>query len=145
MKLGNLKPAPGSTHSRKRVGRGSGSGHGKTSCAGMNGQKARANVRAGFEGGQTPLHRRLPVRTGFRSINRKEYAVVNLGQLEVFEPKTVVTPDLLIEKRIIRGVKGGVKILGDGELSKPLTVQAHRFSTTAAEKINGAGGSAEVI
>lgn len=146
MKLGELHPNPGAKHSAKRVGRGIGSGHGKTATRGHKGQHARNTVRPGFEGGQTPLHRRLPRFRGFNNILfRKEFAIVNLSQLEVFEAGTVVTPELLQEKGIIRDVKDGVKILGDGDLTKNLTVQAHKFSKSAAEKLQAKGGAAEVI
>lgn len=145
MNLHELKPAPGSVKSRKRVGRGIGSGHGKTSCRGHKGQKARNKVRAGFEGGQTPLHRRLPLRRGFRNTFKKEFAIVNLSRLASFEAGTVVTPELLLERRLIDGIKDGVKVLGDGELSHPLTVRAHRFSKSAEEKLKALGGAAEVI
>jgi len=145
MKLGELHPNPGAKHSPKRVGRGIGSGHGKTSTRGHKGQHARNTVRPGFEGGQTPLHRRLPRYRGFNNLFRKEYAIVNLSQLEAFEAGTVVTPELLQEKGIIRDVKDGVKILGDGDLTKNLTVQAHKFSKSAAEKLQAKGGAAEVI
>jgi large subunit ribosomal protein L15 len=145
MNLHELKPAPGSVKSRKRVGRGIGSGHGKTSCRGHKGQHARNTVRPGFEGGQTPLHRRLPLRRGFRNQFKKEYAIVNLSRLADFEAGTVVTPELLLERRMIDGIKDGVKILGDGELTHPLTVRAHRFSKSAEEKLKALGGAAEVI
>lgn len=145
MNLHDLKPAPGSVKNRKRVGRGIGSGHGKTAGRGHKGQKARNTVRPGFEGGQTPLHRRLPLRRGFRNPFKKEYAIVNLSRLATFAAGTVVTPELLQERRIIDGIKDGVKILGDGELSHPLTVRAHRFSKSAEEKLKALGGTAEVI
>jgi len=145
MKLGELQPNPGAKHSPKRVGRGIGSGHGKTATRGHKGQHARNTVRPGFEGGQTPLHRRLPRYRGFNNLFRKEYAIVNLSQLEAFEAGTVVTPELLKEKGIIHDVKDGVKILGDGEFTKSLTVQAHKFSKSAAEKLQAKGGTAEVI
>lgn len=145
MKLGELQPNPGAKHSPKRVGRGIGSGHGKTATRGHKGQHARNTVRPGFEGGQTPLHRRLPRYRGFNNLFRKEYAIVNLSQLEAFEAGTVVTPELLQEKGVIRDVKDGVKILGDGDLTKSLTVKAHKFSKSAAEKLQAKGGTAEVI
>ncbi|MGC8861419.1 MAG: 50S ribosomal protein L15 [Armatimonadota bacterium] len=147
MRLNDLRPAPGSTHARKRVGRGTGSGHGTSAGRGTKGQKARTSggVRPGFEGGQTPLHRRLPQRRGFRNITRKEYAVVNLDDLERFEPGTEVTPELLVASRVVKKVKDGIKILGDGELTRNLTVRAHKFSKTAEEKIKAAGGTAEVL
>jgi large subunit ribosomal protein L15 len=145
MNLHELHPAPGSTKPKKRVGRGIGSGHGKTSCRGHKGQHARNTVRPGFEGGQTPLHRRLPRKRGFRNPFHKEYAIVNLSRLAVFDAGTVVTPELLQERRIIDDIKDGVKILGDGELAKPITVRAHRFSKSAEEKLKACGGTAEVI
>ncbi len=145
MNLHELHPAPGSTKSKKRVGRGIGSGHGKTSCRGHKGQHARNTVRPGFEGGQTPLHRRLPLKRGFRNPFKKEYAIVNLSRLAVFDAGTVVTPELLQERRIVDDIKDGIKILGDGELAKPITVRAHRFSKSAEEKLKACGGTAEVI
>lgn len=146
MRLHDLKPAEGSRKERKRVGRGIGSGLGKTSGRGHKGQKARSggNIRPGFEGGQMPLTRRLPKR-GFTNIFKKEYAIVNLSLLDNFEDGTVVTPELLIEKGIIKKVKDGVKILGSGDLSKKLTVKAHKFSKSAIDKIESIGGKAEVI
>src|SRR5690554_4533801 len=146
MKLHELSPAPGSRHSRKRVGRGIGSGHGKTSTRGHKGQKARSGggVRPGFEGGQMPLQRRLPKR-GFTNIFKKEYAIVNIQDLNIFDDGTEVTIELLQDVGMIKGVKDGVKILGNGELEKQLTVKAHRFSKQAEEKISARGGKAEVI
>lgn len=146
MKLHELKPAEGSRHARKRVGRGIGSGLGKTSGRGHKGQNARSGggVRPGFEGGQTPLFQRLPKR-GFYNFNRKEYAIVNLEQLNRFEDGTVVTPELLLETRVIRKLKNGVKILGKGTVEKKLTVKAHKFSDSAKEAIESAGGNVEVI
>ncbi|HHY79279.1 MAG TPA: 50S ribosomal protein L15 [Thermoanaerobacter sp.] len=147
MRLHDLKPAEGARRERKRVGRGIGSGHGKTSGRGQKGQKARSGggVRPGFEGGQMPLTRRLPKR-GFTNIFKKEYAIVNVGTLEErFEDGTVITPEVLIESGIIKDVKDGVKILGDGDLSKKFTVKAHKFSQSAIEKIQAVGGKAEVI
>jgi large subunit ribosomal protein L15 len=145
MNLHELHPAPGSTKEKKRLGRGIGSGQGKTAGRGHKGQKARNTVRPGFEGGQTPLHRRLPLRRGFRNPFKKEYAIVNLSRLAVFEAGTVVTPELLQERRIVDDIKDGIKILGDGELAKPITVRAHRFSKSAEEKLKACGGTAEVI
>jgi len=147
MRLNDLRPAAGATHKKKRVGRGTGSGHGGTSTRGHKGQKARTSggVRPGFEGGQTPLHRRLPQRRGFRNINRKEYAIVNLDDLERFEAGTEVTPQLLVSSGLIKNVKDGIKVLGDGEITKALTVKAHRFSKGAEEKVKAAGGTAEVV
>ncbi|AGT30410.1 50S ribosomal protein L15 [Geobacillus genomosp. 3] len=146
MKLHELQPAPGSRKKAVRVGRGIGSGNGKTSGRGHKGQKARSGggVRLGFEGGQTPLFRRLPKR-GFTNINRKEYAVVNLDKLNVFEDGTEVTPELLLETGVISKLKSGVKILGKGQIEKKLTVKAHKFSASAKEAIEAAGGKTEVI
>ncbi|MGV2942208.1 50S ribosomal protein L15 [Mesobacillus sp. LC4] len=146
MKLHELKPAEGSRKERKRLGRGIGSGQGKTAGKGHKGQNARSGggVRPGFEGGQTPLFRRLPKR-GFTNINRKEYAVVNLDALNVFEDGTEVTPELLIETGLVRKELAGVKILAKGSLEKKLTVKAHKFSSAAEEAIKAAGGQTEVI
>ena len=141
-----LKPAPGSKKKRKRVGRGIGSGHGKTSTRGQGGQWSRSGggVRPGFEGGQMPLSRRLPKR-GFTNIFAKEFATVNVSDLNVLDDGTVVTVELLKEKRIIRKTFDGLKVLGNGEITKKLTVKAVKFTSTAAEKITAAGGTAEVI
>ncbi|MDI3298973.1 MAG: 50S ribosomal protein L15 [Bacillota bacterium] len=131
----------------KRVGRGPGSGHGKTSTRGTKGQKARSGGAKGpgFEGGQMPLQRRLP-RRGFNNARfHKEYATVNVADLNVFEPGSEVTPELLLERRLVRKQLDGIKILGDGELDRALTVRAHAFSQTARAKIEAAGGKAEVI
>ena len=147
MKLHELSPAPGSTKERKRIGRGAGSGQGKTAGKGHKGQKARAGrgMRPGFEGGQMPLQRRLPKR-GFNNIFRIEMAIVNVAALDkAFEAGEVVTVDALIEKGLVKKVLGGVKVLGNGELSKALTVQANAFSDSAKQKIEAAGGKAEVI
>ena len=146
MKLHELQPAAGSKKTRTRVGRGLGSGLGKTSGRGQKGQKARSGggVRLGFEGGQTPLFRRLPKR-GFLNVNAKEYALVNLDQLNVFEDGTEVTPVVLKEAGIIRAEKSGVKVLGNGELTKKLTVKAAKFSKSAEAAITAKGGSIEVI
>ena len=149
MKLHDLRPAEGGgVKARKRVGRGIGSGTGKTSGRGSNGQNARSGggTRPGFEGGQMPLFRRLPKR-GFTNVFKKEYALVNISVLENFEDGTEVTPEILINSGLIKKAKAkdGVRILGDGELTKKLTVKAHHFSKTAAEKIETAGGKAEVI
>jgi len=146
MDLSNLKPAAGSTKNRKRIGRGPGSGAGKTSGKGHKGQNARSGggVKPGFEGGQMPLQRRLPKR-GFTSLNKKVYALVNLRDLDAFDAGTVVDVEALGKAGLISGVKDGVKILADGEISKALTVQAHKFSKSAAEKIEAAGGKAEVL
>ena len=147
MSLSNLRPPKGAKHARKRVGRGPGSGHGKTASRGSKGAKSRSGFRfkRGFEGGQMPLHRRVPKR-GFTNIFRVEYAVVNLDTLaEVFEAGSAVTPELLRERGLVRQARAPIKVLGRGEISKALTVRAHRFSGSAAEKIAAAGGSAEVI
>ncbi len=146
MDLSNLKPAPGSTKNRKRIGRGPGSGTGKTSGKGHKGQNARSGggVKPGFEGGQMPLQRRLPKR-GFTSLNRKIYALVNLRDLDQFEAGSVVDLEALGKAGLVGAVKDGVKVLADGDISKALTVQAHKFSKTAAEKIEAAGGKAEVL
>ncbi|MGQ9880900.1 MAG: 50S ribosomal protein L15 [Armatimonadota bacterium] len=147
MFLHELKPNPGATHRRKRVGRGIGSGHGKTAGRGTKGQKARDQVPLTFEGGQTPLHRRLPRLKGFKNPNRKEYTIINVALLEErFDAGEVVTPELLLERRIIKDLeKDGLKVLGEGELTKPLTVRAHKFSKSAQQKITAAGGSVEAI
>ena len=146
MKLHELKPAEGSRKVRNRVGRGIGSGNGKTSGKGHKGQNARSGggVRPGFEGGQNPLFRRLPKR-GFTNINRKEYAIVNLDVLNRFEDGAEVTAALLLETGIVSNEKAGIKILGHGTLSKKLTVKAHKFSASAKEAIENAGGTIEVI
>lgn len=146
MKLHELRPNPGATHSRKRVGRGIGSGLGKTSGRGHKGQNARSGggVRPEFEGGQTPLFKRLPKR-GFTNIFRKEYAIVNVGALNVFRKNQRVTVENLIEKGLVKKEYDGVKILGNGELTKPLTVVAHKFSKSAEKAILEAGGKIEVI
>ena len=147
MRLQDLRPAPGATHKRKRVGRGIGSGMGKTSTKGHKGQKARAGAtpRVGFEVGQTPLHRRLPQRAGFNNVNRKEYAIVNLDDLEGFEAGTEITPELLIGSGIVKSVKDGIKVLGFGEVTKALTVKAQKFSKSAEDKLKAAGGTVEVL
>jgi large subunit ribosomal protein L15 len=146
MKLHELKSPVGSRHRRKIVGRGPGSGHGMTSGRGEKGQKARSGggTRPGFEGGQLPLHRRVPKR-GFVSLFRKEYEILNVKDLERFAPGTAVTPASLAEAGMVRVASAAVKILGEGSLSKTLTVSAHRFSKTAEEKIRAAGGTVEVI
>ena len=145
MNLSELKPNPGATRRPKRIGRGIGSGHGKTAGAGTKGDKARGNTKPGFEGGQTPLHRRLPHLRGFTSPFKKEYAIVNLGALERFDDGTEVTPDLLFEQGVVGDLKAGVKILGDGVLTKKLTVRANQFSKSAQEKIAALGGTTEIV
>ena len=144
MKLNELKPAEGSRQVRNRVGRGTSSGNGKTAGRGQKGQKARGKVRLGFEGGQMPLFRRMPKR-GFKNINRVEYAVVNIEKLNKFEDGTEVTPTLLVESGIVKNEKDGIKILGNGELKKKLTVKATKFSASAKSAIEAAGGQAEVM
>ncbi|MFS0576136.1 50S ribosomal protein L15 [Sporosarcina sp. 179-K 3D1 HS] len=146
MKLHDMKPAEGARRKRKRVGRGTGSGHGKTSGRGHDGQNSRSGggVRLGFEGGQIPLFQRLPKR-GFTNINRKEYAIVNLDTLNRFDEGAEVTPELLIESGIVSNAKSGIKILGNGTLEKKITVKAHKFSASAKEAIEKAGGQTEVV
>ena len=144
--LNELKPNPGARHSKKRVGRGQASGQGKTAGRGSKGQNSRSGggVRPGFEGGQLPLFMRIPKR-GFNNVNRKEYAIVNVSDLNQFEEGTVVTPELLIEKKLVKKVYSGIKILGQGSLDKKLTVKANKFSSSAVESIEKAGGTVEVI
>jgi large subunit ribosomal protein L15 len=146
MKLHELKPAPGSKQEPKRKGRGIGSGNGKTAGKGHKGQNARSGggVRPGFEGGQNPLYRRLPKR-GFNNPFRKEYAIVNLDELNSFVAGSEVTPEILKEKGIVKNSLSGIKILGDGEIKVQLTVKANKFSQSAVEKIQAAGGKTEVI
>lgn len=144
MKLHELKPAEGSRQVRNRVGRGTSSGNGKTAGRGQKGQKARSKVRLGFEGGQMPLFRRMPKR-GFNNINRKEYAIVNLETLNKFEDGAEVTPALMVEAGIVKNEKDGVKVVGNGELNKKLTVKANKFSDSAKAAIEAAGGQAEVM
>ena len=145
MQLGKLRPAHGATRKTKRVGHGPGSGHGKTSCRGHKGHKQRSGYRVkfGFEGGQMPMTRRIPKR-GFANIFKEKFEIVNIETLSKLEPNTVVTPDLLKEKGLIRG-KNKLKILGQGDISVPLAVKAHKFSKAAVEKITGAKGTAEEI
>jgi large subunit ribosomal protein L15 len=144
MDLNTLKPALGSTKQGKRIGRGPGSGHGKTAGKGHKGQKARSggSIKAGFEGGQMPLQRRLPKR-GFTPLSRIEYCLVNLNQLEIFNAGETVTPDLLAAKGLIKNAFSDVKILGDGSISKTIKVCATKFSQSAKDKIIAAGGTVE--
>jgi large subunit ribosomal protein L15 len=144
--IGTLKPPVGATKRPKRVGQGMGSGHGKTATRGAKGQRSRAGMRMrpGFEGGQMPLHRRLPKR-GFTNIFRKIYAIINLKDLEDFKPEEKITPELLMARGVVKKLGAGLKVLGDGELTAPLHVVAHLFSKSAIEKIEKAGGKAEVI
>ncbi|MBR3840285.1 MAG: 50S ribosomal protein L15 [Erysipelotrichales bacterium] len=146
MKLHELKYTEGARRDKKRIGRGPGSGNGKTSGKGNKGQNARSGggVRLGFEGGQTPLFRRIPKR-GFTNFSRKEYAIVNVAALNKFEKGTEVTPELLIETGLVGKELNGIKILGEGELNVALTVKAHKFSKSAVESIEKAGGKIEVI
>ena len=146
MNLSELKPAAGSTHSANfRVGRGHGSGNGKTAGKGHKGQKARSGApRPGFEGGQMPLYRRLPKR-GFTNRNTKDIVSINITELNRFEDGAVVTIETLVENGVIKNPKDGVKILGNGELTKKLTVKANAFSASAAEKFQALGGTTEVI
>ena len=146
MNLSELKPAAGSTHSANfRVGRGHGSGNGKTAGKGHKGQKARSGApRPGFEGGQMPLYRRLP-KIGFTNRNTKDIVSINITELNRFEDGAVVTIETLVENGVIKNPKDGVKILGNGELTKKLTVKANAFSASAAEKIQALGGTTEVI
>ena len=152
MRLGEMRPPEGAKKGNKRVGRGMGSGHGKTSTRGMKGQKAREQIRRGFEGGQTPLYRRLRKRRGMGKSARnlgvfaRAYALINVGRLEEsFDAGTVVTPELLKERRVVRDLRDGLRVLGEGDLNKALTVRAHHFSASAKAKIEAAGGTAEVI
>jgi large subunit ribosomal protein L15 len=146
MRLEDLKPDPGSRRRNKRVGRGIGSGHGKTSCKGHKGQKARSGGTKGpsFEGGQMPLQRRLPKR-GFKNRFALEFAIINLKDINALKDIDLVTADVLIEKGVIKDLKSGLKVLGEGELQRPVTIQADAFSASALAKIAAAGGKAEVV
>lgn len=146
MRLHDLRPAEGSTKSKKRVGRGTGSGLGTTAGRGMNGQNSRSGggVRPGFEGGQMPLFRRIPKR-GFNNIFKKEWTIVNVETLNRFEDGTEITPELLLETGVVSKINYGIKILGDGELNKKFTVKANKFTQSAISKIEAAGGKVEVI
>ena len=145
MNLSSLHPPPGQKHPRKRVGRGMGSGTGKTSTRGHKGQRAVSGFgqKRGFEGGQMPLHRRMPKR-GFTNIHRKEYVVVNLGRLAELEGSEF-TPESLRALGVVRNLRDGLKILGEGDLARPITVAAHKFSKSALDKLAAAGGKAEVL
>lgn len=147
MEQHNLKPPVGAKKKRKRIGRGDGSGHGTYSGRGLKGQKSRAGggVRIGFEGGQLPLIKRLPGVRGFTNIFKTEYSIVNIKKLVAFEANTEVTPEVLLDAGIIKSLKHPVKVLGDGEIDRPLTVKAHKFTTVAGNKIEAAGGKVEVI
>lgn len=143
----NISPAPGSRQSRKRVGRGNGSGHGTYSGRGCNGQKSRAGyrIRPGFEGGQLPLIKRLPRKRGFTNIFRTEYSTVDIGRLNVFEPGSEVTPEKLVEAGIVKSLKNPIKILADGDIDRSLTVMANKFTASAKAKIEAAGGTVEEV
>ena len=146
MELNNLRPSIGSTKNRKRIGRGTGSGHGKTATKGHKGQKARSggSIKAGFEGGQMPLQRRLPKR-GFTPLDRVEYSLVNISQLDIYDAGSVVDAMTLVSKGLIKSVRFAVKILGNGDITKALNITANKFSQTAKDKITAAGGSFEEI
>jgi len=146
MNLSQLKPSPGSRRPARRVGRGPGSGSGKTCGSGHNGQKSRSGggVRPGFEGGQMPLQRRLPKR-GFRNIFRKEYVIINLRDIAALSDDSVITPDVLISRKLIKDVKHGIKVLGVGEITRTITLKVHAVSASAEKKITAAGGTVEVI
>ncbi|MCX7599979.1 MAG: 50S ribosomal protein L15 [Armatimonadetes bacterium] len=151
MRLSEVQPNPGRVKERKRVGRGHSAGGGKTAGRGMKGEKARDTVKPGFAGRNVPLARRLPKKRGQSNkahnigIFRREYVVVNVGSLERFADDTVITPELLLQERVVRDLHDGLKVLGDGELTRRLRVQAHAFSESARQKIEAAGGTAEVI
>ena len=146
MKLNEFQPSPGSTFRKRRIARGIGSGMGKTATRGTKGQKARRQVHPNFEGGQTPIQRRLPVKKGFRNINHKEYAIVNLDDLQrLFEDGAEVTVETLVASGIIANNKDGVKILAFGQLDKKLKVTAHKFSKQAVEAITAKGGEAVTL
>lgn len=147
MRLETLRPAHGSRKAPKRVGRGDGSGHGTYSGRGCKGQKSRSGyrVKPGFEGGQLPLIKRLPSKRGFTNIFRTEYSVVKIASLNVFEPGTEVDPARMVAAGIIRSLRRPVKVLADGEIDRPLSVKAHRFSAAARAKIEAAGGKAEEV
>ncbi|HEY3379221.1 MAG TPA: 50S ribosomal protein L15 [Armatimonadota bacterium] len=150
MGIHNLSAPAGANMAPKRVGRGIGSGHGKTSTRGHKGQRARGSVRPGFEGGQTPIQRRLRKLKGISQsamnigVFAKTFSIVNVGQLDALAPNTVVTPELLVQQRIVSEIRDGLRVLGSGELTKPLIVHASHFSASAAAKITAAGGSMEV-
>ena len=147
MKLETISPSPGSRKARKRVGRGDGSGHGTYSGRGCKGQKSRAGYRMkpGFEGGQLPLIKRLPRKRGFTNIFRIEYSVVNLTRLNVFEPESEVDPEKLVTAGIVKSLRRPVKVLGEGDIDRPLSVKAHKFSAAARAKIEAAGGTTEEV
>jgi len=144
MKLHELQASEGSRHVRNRVGRGTSSGNGKTAGRGQKGQKARGKVRLGFEGGQMPLFRRMPKR-GFSNINRKEYAIVSLNDMNRFDEGTDITPALLVESGIVKNEKAGIKLLANGEITKKVTVTVSKASAAAKQAVEAAGGKIEVI
>ena len=146
MQLNTLKPAVGATRDRKRIGRGPGSGHGKTATKGHKGQKARSggSIKPGFEGGQMPMQRRLPKR-GFEPLSRKEFVVINISQLDIFDNGSTVDIAAITGKGLASNLRDGIKILAKGKITKSLTVKAHKFSTAAKEQIIAAGGSVEEI
>lgn len=146
MELNNLRPSVGSTKNRKRIGRGTGSGHGKTATKGHKGQKARSggSIKAGFEGGQMPLQRRLPKR-GFTPLDRVVYSLVNISQLDVFDSGSVIDTVMLVSKGLIKSDRNAVKILGNGDITKSFKISASKFSQTAKDKIIAAGGTVEEI
>ena len=147
MRQDELSPAPGSRKSRKRVGRGDGSGHGTYSGRGCKGQKSRSGykMRPGFEGGQLPLVKRLPRKRGFVNIFRVEYNIINLKELNIFEPGSKVTPEVLVAARLVKSLRHPIKILAEGDINHPLTVKANKFSAAAKAKIEAAGGEVEEI
>ena len=146
MRINDLSPAKGSKKKRKRVGRGPGSGHGKTSCRGNKGQKSRSGggPRLGFEGGQMPLQRRLPKR-GFTNIFKKHYSIINVKDLNRFKPNSTLNVEVLKEAGLVKKIRDGIKLLGNGEISHPVVIRVDRVSKTAKEKIQAAGGQVEVI
>lgn len=146
IKIHDLSPGKDSKKSCKRIGRGTGSGHGKTSCRGHKGQKSRSGggVRPGFEGGQMPLQRRLPKR-GFTNIYKKHYALININNLKRFEAETILDMEALKKAGLVKNIKDGVKLLGDGEISHPLVIKVHKVSKTARKKMEAAGGRVEII
>jgi large subunit ribosomal protein L15 len=146
LQLHDLRPNDGANSKRKRVGRGTGSGHGKTSGRGTKGQKARANpgIRPGFEGGQLPIQQRMPYKRGFTNIYKTQWEVVNLGRLAELDIEGTVTPEVLYQRGVIRGLEFPVKILGTGEISGALSIEAHAFSASAKEQIEAAGGSVTI-
>lgn len=146
MRIHDLSPGKDSRKSRKRIGRGTGSGHGKTSCRGHKGQKSRSGggVRPGFEGGQMPLQRRLPKR-GFTNIFKKQYTLININNLNRFEPETILDMEALKKAGFVKSVKDEIKLLGAGEISHPMVIKVHKVSKTAREKIEAAGGKVEIL